>query len=273
MKNIFIFLFVALVSVGAYATTPSTGDYTYQRDKQFNNLNQLTGQTFVPKEYVEGRGGKKRVAPGSVMVHFGADMVGFKGVDGLKTFGVIAKTKIRKGFEYKLVDRRGSDFSKIQVLTDKYNYIHTINFYSKKYGAFTFYLPQKTKDQLKKERAYFTAKKKHTVKAYTDLVNKTIVPYQEVTDASAKNALKAKVPMNRKFNMTFTEEEVKIKVDKEEVAYKIRKVKTKRTVTGKAVNTVMEIKVKKRPKKVILNINDKNQIDNITIKNSQYFLM
>ena len=142
MRKLTTLLVTLLLCVGMNATVPTSGDYTYQEDKQFRSIEQLTGQTFVPREYIAERGGAIDLEAGQIKIYIGHDFIAFKGVENLNQFGVVAKTKIRTGYELKLADRRGTDFAKMEVLTDKQGHVHTLNYYSQKYGVYTFYLPK-----------------------------------------------------------------------------------------------------------------------------------
>ena len=273
MRKLTTLLLTLLLYVGLNATVPTSGDYTYQQDKQFRSIEQLTGQTFVPIEYIADRGGAIDLEAGQIKIYVGHDFVAFKGVENLQQFGVVAKRKMREGYELKLADRRGTDFAKMQILTDRKGHVHTLNYYSQKYGVYTFYLPKKTASQLKKERAYFTVKDKHTLKAYTDLVNQTIVPYMQILDVTDKTALNEKISMKKQFKIEFTEKKVKFSNAQKSISYDVKRVKMKKTVKGTELSSTMEIKLKQKPKKIILKLDNKNNIESIAVKNTRYFLL
>ena len=273
MRKLTTLLVTLLLCVSMNATVPTSGDYTYQTDKQFRSIEQLTGQTFVPMEYMAERGGAIDLDAGEIQIHVGGDFIGFKGVEGLGQFGIVAKQKIREGYELKLVDRRGTDFANMQVLTDKKGHVHTLNYYSQKYGLYAFYLPKKTNSQLKKERAYFTVQDKHSLKAYEDLVNQTIVPYMQVLDVTEKAALTEKISMKKQFKIEFTEKQVTFKNVNQSFTYDVKRVKVKKTVRGTELSSTMEIKLKQQPKKIILKLDNKNHIKSIAVKNTRYFLL
>lgn len=273
MRKLTTLFITLLLCVGMNATVPTSGDYTYQQDKQFRSVEQLTGQTFVPGEYIAERGGAVDLEAGEIKIYVGQDFVAFKGVENLNNFGIIAKRKIREGYELKLADRRGTDFAKMQILTDKKGHVHTLNYYSQKYGIYTFYLPKKTASQLKKERAYFTVKDKYTLKAYEDLVNQTIVPYMQVLDVTDKSGMSEKISMKKQFKIEFTEKQVKFSNAEKSISYDVKRVKMKKSVKGTELSSTLEIKLKQKPKKIILKLDDNNNIEFIGVKNTRYFLL
>ena len=81
MRKLTTLLLTLLLYVGLNATVPTSGDYTYQQDKQFRSIEQLTGQTFVPIEYIADRGGAIDLEAGQIKIYVGHDFVAFKGVE------------------------------------------------------------------------------------------------------------------------------------------------------------------------------------------------
>ena len=276
MKRLFTLL---LVSSLAFANTSSYEDYTYQTDKSFTTIENLVGKTFVPNAYMEGVGNKAIVEAGDVKVHIGADFVAFDGVDGLHYFNVTDKKPSYDGYSFNLVDLRGSNLSEFTVVTDPAYQVQLLHLNSRKYGEHTFFLPQKSKEELKAEHKYFTPKNITLIAAYGMLIDKTINPYKELADYTNPAAVTEKVSMKRDLNVSFSNEQVTVnsKVAAEDFAYDIKKVKIKEVSSTKVPYAVkmFEMKVKRndnKVRKVKVFLNAVNQIEFIELKDTRYFL-
>lgn len=269
-------LMILLVSLLFTTTTiwASLGDYTYQKDKRFTHVKQLNGQTFVPQEYIEGKGGRVFVRPDKIKIHISSAKMAFEGVDKLGFFNIVAKTKTKTGFNFKLTDGRGRDFSKLIIVMNG-EYVRSMHLTSKKLGEYTFFLPQKSKSQLKQERRYFSSTRTTKSETYDELCKEPIVPYQQIRNVNNPYSFLEKISVKQKFSIDFAEGSVLFKDRKDSKRYRVKRVK-KRDLTIKdnpAVKQVLDVKIKDKAKRIKVFLNDKNQIEFIELKGTRYLLM
>lgn len=257
-----------IVFAGVY---PSNGDYTYRKDMKIANIYQLSNQVFVPQEVIEGKTTETAEA-GKVRILVGSDMVSFKGVAGLTAFGIVSKLKTIYGYELKLLDSRGSDFSTLAIETDSENYVEKLYFDSKRYGNFEFRLPQKSSEQEQAEKKYFTAKGTHKIYTYKDLNGKTLTPYQRINLTNTTRG-EEKISMVENFGINFDAKKMTVKTGNHAQILKVRKTTLGLDkVNGKQVK-VLRIKTNKRSQNMAIYLNDNNQIETIKSGNLQYAFM
>ena len=273
MKKLITFLLLIMVmSVSAWATS---GEYTYQKDRKFTDIRQLNNQTFLPQKYVEGMGSKKEVDPGSIKIHFSSRLLVIEGLNNMTVaFNIVAAHRNMYGYEFKLADSRGYDFSTLNVVLDNQKYIQMIYLGSQKYGDYSFYLARKTKSQLKKEKSYFTSKTEYQLASMSHLVGVDINPYRLLHDYNNPSLEPERIAVDDDINLKFGDGFMTFS---ENGKVKKLKIKTKRSsiyeAKGyKSVSKIMELRVNKSPKKVKLFLNDTNQIEFIQLKDARYFL-
>ncbi len=268
--NKIITLLLFVVSAALFANTPrSSSDYTYRRDLKVSNIYQLTNQTIVPQEVVEGVNSTS-VDAGEVRILVGSDMVAFKGIDGLTAFGIISKTKTAYGFELKLIDSRGTDFSKLAIETDGDNYIENLYFESKRYGDFQFKLPQKSTEQIQKEKNYYTASTAYKIFAYSDLTSKSLKPYKRV-NLNNTTLREEKIVIEEKLSFDFKAKNITINTGNQSKTLNVKKTSVGLEKLNGKEQKVLRIKTNKRAQNFSIYLDDKNQINAIKTNNTQYF--
>lgn len=263
-------LLLPLFMRGAVAPSGS-GDYTYQKDLKVENIYQLVNQVFLPHEVVEGAE-NEIVAPGQVRIHIGHDAVSFKGVGKLGTFSIVSEVRSKHGYALKLVDARGSDFSELQVLTDKESYVQGLMFVSKLYGEYLFKLPPKSPEQVLLEKTYFTAKSSLKILSYKDLVGKTLVPYRRL-DNSSEVKREEKITMKERFGIIFDANSISIKNGNQKQVYKIKRTTILPANNGGKAAKVFLVKVNNRKQHLKIYLNSQNQIQSIEQGYMQYSFM
>lgn len=270
--NKFASLLFFLLNTLLYATPhPNNSDYTYRRDLKVANVYQLTNQVFVPQEVVEGVN-VQAVDAGKVRILVGSDMVAFKGVDGLTAFGIISKIRTGYGYELKLVDSRGSDFSKLAIEIDTENYVESLFFESKRYGDFEFRLPQKSTEQIQSEKKYYTPKNTHKVFSYSDLDGVTLKPYKRINLQSTAQR-EEKIAVAENFNFVFNNKKITINTQNQSKTLKVKKASIGlEKINGNNVK-VLQIKTNKRSENFNVYLDNKNQIITIKNKTVHYFFM
>jgi len=223
MKNLLITILVVLSQFAA--ANSGFEDYTYQKDRPFNDIRQLQGQTFVPQAYSESSHGKTQVEAGKVKIHIGNSMVHIEGVTSLGSFNIVAATSTRVGYEFKIMDSRGYNSSKMKVVLDRNNFVELVYLYSRKYGEFTFFLPNKTQKDLERERAYFSNKKSTLIESEDDLKDLSLVPYKQVINIHNPSAVTEKISMKKGVSFKVGTKYVTIKSEGSEKSYKLKKSK------------------------------------------------
>ncbi len=250
-------------------------DYTYQKDRPFNDIRQLQGQTFVPQTYTAGTFGKTDVKAGQVKIHIGNSMVHIEGVPSLGSFNIIAATSTRLGYEFKLMDGRGYSSSKMKVVLDQHNFVELVYLYSKKYGEFTFFLPSKTQKDLEEERAYFSAKKSTLIEGESDFEDLSLVPYKRIIDTNNPSAVSEKISMKKGVSFKIGTKYVTIKSENKTKNYKLKrkKVSLASLKSRPDITEVLEIKTRGRKNNIKMFLNEKNEIEFFDFNNTRYMLM
>lgn len=276
MKTILTLLFICSVAF-ANSNTSAYIDYTYQSDKSFNNIQKLVGKTFIPDAYTAGYGIQEQVEPGAIKIHIGNDFVAMDGVEDIYYLSIVDKKKSKVGFEFKLVDSRGTDFYTFKVVTDDANHVQLLYLHSRKNGEHTFHLPKKSSDQIAKENKYFTPKNRTLITSYDALQNQFIVPNRKIDNVKNKLAVPESISMKRGFDLKFGQKTVTVnsKATSEQFTYPIKNIKVEEVCCEKTYAgavKMMKIKVKDKAKYVKVYLNAVNQIEYIDIKNTRYFL-
>ena len=250
-------------------------DYTYQKDRPFNNIRQLQGQTFVPQEYSNGTLGKTQVKAGEVKIHIGNSMVHIDGVPSLGSFNIVAATSTRVGYEFKLMDSRGYNTSKMKVVLDRHNFVELVYLYSRKQGEFSFFLPSKTKRDLEKERAYFTSKKSTILETKDDLDSLSLVPYKQIIAVNNPLSVNEKISMKKQRSFNFGTNYVIFRSGKKEQKFKLAKSKITPISLEDypKVVEVWEVKTKGRKNNIYIFLNKRNEIEFFDINNIRYSLL
>ena len=253
MKRFIIAFFLTVVSL-SNAMAAGWNDYTYQREKRFEKIEQVVGQTFVPQEYAAGYGKHTEVEAGDVKIHFMANSVKIEGIEGLGSYTIVARSKSRTGYDFKLADSRGYELSELKLLLDRDRYVAGIYFYSRKSGELSFALPEKTQSQLQKERNYFTAKAANKVSVF--------------------NSVMESISINDKFGFKFSERQVTVSSLRGSKTYSVKRSKQLK-YTGKdpKVKNVLEVKLADNKQAMKLYLNEQHQIEYVELNNTKYFLL
>lgn len=273
MKNLLITILVVL-SQFAVANS-GFEDYTYQKDKSFNDIRQLQGQTFVPQAYSKSSHGKTQVEAGKVKIHIGNSMVHIEGVPSLGSFNIIAAASTRVGYEFKIMDNRGYHSSKMKVVLDRNNFVELVYIYSKKSGEFTFFLPNKTQKDLEKERAYFSNKKSVLIDNEDDLENLSLVPYKQTVGINNPSALTEKISMKKGVSFKVGTKYVTIKSGGKEESYKLKKSKIELVSLKNQpqITESWELKTEGRKNNIKMFLNEKSEIEFFDVNNVRYSLL
>ena len=271
MKRFIIAFFLTVVSL-SNAMAAGWNDYTYQREKRFEKIEQVVGQTFVPQEYAAGYGKHTEVEAGDVKIHFMANSVKIEGIEGLGSYTIVARSKSRTGYDFKLADSRGYELSELKLLLDRDRYVAGIYFYSRKSGELSFALPEKTQSQLQKERNYFTAKAANKVSVFNDLLGKSIMPIKYL--ANTDNSVMESISINDKFGFKFSERQVTVSSLRGSKTYSVKRSKQLK-YTGKdpKVKNVLEVKLADNKQAMKLYLNEQHQIEYVELNNTKYFLL
>lgn len=279
MKKFNNFLLICLLSgIQLSFAASGFGDYTYQDDRKFTQIEQLSGQIIVPSSYAEGMSTEEAVAAGAVKIKIASNIIEFEGVEGLKTFNIVAKNAVLNGYEYQLVDNRGSDFSKLKFVTSNERHLKFVHFLSSRYGQYTFFLPRKTQDQLQQEANYYSDKNKNKIYAYYNLVDKTITPYYRAVSHKG-NDIKEKIVMQQGLKFKFFKDKLVVENNKITETFDIKKIKVEETngksKFGKKIGRVIKVttKGKSKDKTFRFALNRENKIEFIQHGNTNYSLM
>ncbi len=271
MKRFIVAFFLAATFL-TNAMAAGWNDYTYQREKRFEKVEQVIGQTFVPQEYAAGYGNHTEVEAGDVKIHFTTNTVKIEGIEGIGTYTIVAKSKSRTGYDFKLADSRGYELSELKLLLDRDKYVAGIYFYSRKSGELSFTLPEKTQSQLQKERNYFTAKTANKVSVFNDLMGKNIMPAKYLTNT--EQAVMESISINDKFGFKFNEGKVSISSLRGSKTYNVKRSKqTKYQGKDPKVKNVLQVKLTDTKQPMKLYLNEQHQIEYIELNNTKYFLM
>lgn len=273
----FTALLLVLCCSALWANQPFSEDYTYQKDRPFPAMEQLTGYTFVPQAYIEGISAKTTVEAGDIQIHFADHMVFFKGIKGLYNFNIMAKKQTKSGYQFDLVNRRGSSsgFAKLKVILDEEQYAKAIYIYAHSYGEYTFFLPTKTDFQLQQEQQYFTHQQKLVIDSLSQLMAAPIMPYQQARFHKEKMGIKDRISMKKGFSFTFSPKTVSLQLENEQENYRIKRIKEKpyQHADFPSIQSVVHIKIKEKPKHIKVYLNKQQEIAFIEMSNIRYFLM
>lgn len=277
MKKFFLTV-ACIVSLHAFAAPPiSTNDYTYQKDRRFNAIEQLNGQLFIPQEYSEGIGLRQTLLPGDYKILINGNVVTFSGIEGLERFNIVDRYKTKIGYEFKMVDARGNDFSKLRIVTEN-SFVKLIYFVSNKYGEHTFFLPNKTSEQIKTEKAYFTQKNSLIITdVVKDLANKKIVPQMINEQTNNPFEVDRSVSIKENLSLEFKDKALEIKANSATKKLTIKKTKLHNIVSKDKkhpnARKMVEIKFSESKSKMKIYLNVKNEIESIEYETNKYLLM
>lgn len=270
-------LLITLLVIISQFTIANSGfeDYTYRKDRPFNNIRQLQGQTFVPQEYSDGTLGKTFVEAGKVKIHIGNSMVHIEGLPQVSNFNIVAASTTRVGYEFKLMDGRGYHTSKMKVVLDRKNFVELVYLYSRKYGEYTFFLPSKTQRDIEKERSYFSHKKSVVLESMEDLTDVSLVPYQQIVGINNPSSVKEKISMKKQLKVKFGTKYVTVSSASGKQNYKMKKSKVAPVslTDYPKVTEVWEIRTNNKKNNIQLFLNKANEIDFFEINNTRYSLL
>ncbi len=240
--------------------------YTYITDKRYDIIHELAGEKFFPAGYQEGQGQAREIAPGQMAIQLQDQQILIKGVKGLEGFQVVSKSSNRIGYIYELMDAKGKP-AKLKVVVDQDKYVNLVYFYSKSLGEHTFYMAEKSKEDIAAEQSYFTSKEQYFIRSYQNLLEKEVVPYQA---AKAGEGSPKPIEKSAGIKITFNEENVVTPLG----TFPVKKAQTfQYKLKGHpAVRSMIEISLKGKMKKMMVYINFKQQIEVIEFGDTRYFL-
>ena len=242
--------------------------YTYAAERRYNVIHELNGEEFIPGQYQPNQNDVLALAPGDVIVRIMPQKIMIQGIPNLSSFQILSKAVDRVGFVYEMMDNKGQP-ARFKVVLDQDKYVNLLYLYSKTLGEHTFYLLEKTKEERAAELNYFTPKNDLFIRAYQNLLEKTIHPYSMVEDYTLDTR-----PVNFKVSdnigLTFGE----FSIGTPRGTFDIKKANTYAYNMDDfpSVRSCIEIQTKGKPGKVLIFLNFKQQIEFIQVENTRYFL-
>lgn len=246
--------------------------FTFTAERKYNVIHELNGEAFLPARYQREELEAKDLKPGDIKILIGKSTINIEGVEELAgTFFVNTKFDNAIGFIYELMDAKGKP-ARFKVVTDENKYVTLLYFKSKDLGEHTFYLAEKTEEEYASNLNYYTLKEKFFVRTYGMLVDKKIVPYTFIEDATQSNQALT-IDRTKGWNFEFKQNEV----NTPQGSYELKKANTYAYTdpSNKSIASLIEMSVKGSNKinKILMYLNYKQQIERIDMGNTQYFLM
>ncbi len=264
MKRL-LFILILLFSVSALYSQNS--EYTYKSFSKINDLDEVSGRIFVPALYERGYAGAEELDPGEVVIRINQKSVNFEGVYDMSYFNIIQITPSKVGYNIELMDIDG-ERAKIKLVLDAYNYVDLLYFNSKYYGEHTFFLEQRPKAVLKKERLYYTLKAEKQIEDYASLIGDTIVPYYKLDLDDKKNT---PCSINRKESMKIVFEDGEIFLGEE--SYSVKKVKKEPRIANylPGIRKVFRIQFKNK-QEAFLYLDKRNEMAYFEMAEERFYL-
>ncbi len=267
-RNLLFFLLLCL-STNLFAQDELA--YSYITDKRYRVVHELDGEVFVPAGYQEALADPDPVSAGEILVKFFKNKVVINGLESITDdFFIVNRYPDRKvGFVYELMDSRNKT-AKLKVVMDEQNYVMLLYFNSKKWGEHTFYLAEKTANDVAEDKKYYTSNGQYFVRSFSNLLDKKIVPYQVVKDHTA-SVNKELIEKDAKIFFEFKEKEVKTKWGN----YTLKNAKTAefKLKDDSTVKSRIAIDLKGKLKQMYIYLNYKKEIAFIEVGKQRFYLM
>lgn len=244
--------------------------YTYNTDRRYNVIQEIDWEEFFPAEYQEGTGEKVPVKAGQMRLQVQGGTLQIDGVDPLAPgkYQIVSKTEGKVGFVYELMDRKNQP-ARFKVVIDQDKYVNLLYFYSKTMGEYTFYLAEKSDEELSGENSYFTPKNLYFVRSMGNLVDKELRPYAMIKDVTLSDRL---TPIKQTDHIVIRCTDTSISMPEGTFDIKEANSYVYNLEGYPSVRSMMEVKLKSKPGKIVIFLNFKQQIEFIQINDTRYFL-
>lgn len=244
--------------------------YTYTTDRRYNVIQELDWEEFYPAEYQEGADEKQAVKAGQMRIQVQGGTLQIDGVSALAPgkYQIVSKTEGKIGFVYELMDRKNQP-ARFKVVIDQDKYVNLLYFYAKNLGEHTFYLAEKSDEEVSGDNSYFTPKSMYFVRSLGNLVDKELHPYAMIKDVTLSDRL---TPIKQTDHITIRCTDTAISMP--EGTFDIKEAKSYMyNLEGyPSVRSMVEVKLKSKPGKMVIFLNFKQQIEFIQINDTRYFL-
>lgn len=244
--------------------------YSYMSDKRYNVIHELNGQVFIPAKYQESQDRPVGVSPGAMRIKLTNSRVTIEGIDNLSgTFQVLTKQEGKVGYVYDLLDGNGKE-ARLKVVVDQDSYVNLLYFNSKTLGEHTFFLAEKSAEELSADKNYFTAKDKYFIRSYSNLVKKEIFPYKVIENMEIDHEKERLYPDDNVY-FKFSED----KIETTWGTFPVKKAETFafRLAGHPGVKSMIAVSLKKKkPNKMNIYLNFKQQVEVIEIGKKRYYL-
>ena len=244
--------------------------YTYNTDRRYNVIQEIDWEEFYPAEYQEGTGEKVPLKAGQMRLQVQGGTLQIDGVDPLAPgkYQIVSKTEGKIGFVYELMDRKNQP-ARFKVVIDQDKYVNLLYFYSKTMGEYTFYLAEKSEEELSGENSYFTPKNLYFVRSMGNLVDKELRPYAMIKDVTLSDRL---TPIKQTDHIVIRCTDTSISMPEGTFDIKEANSYVYNLEGYPSVRSMMEVKLKSKPGKIVIFLNFKQQIEFIQINDTRYFL-
>lgn len=183
-------------------------------------------------------------------------------------YQIVSKTEGKIGFVYELMDRKNQP-ARFKVVIDQDKYVNLLYFYSKTMGEYTFYLAEKSEEELSGENSYFTPKNLYFVRSMGNLVDKELRPYAMIKDVTLSDRL---TPIKQTDHIVIRCTDTSISMPEGTFDIKEANSYVYNLEGYPSVRSMMEVKLKSKPGKIVIFLNFKQQIEFIQINDTRYFL-
>lgn len=244
--------------------------YTFTTDRRYENIHEINGEEFFPAKHQIGQGSPTTVLPGDIYVRILEQFVEVKGVKDIPArIQLVSKSVSKVGFVYELMDSKGQP-ARLKIVVDQDKFVNLIYFYSKSLGEHTFFLAEKAPEERAADLGFFTPQKELFVRAYQNLLDKTVKPYALIEDYTLSDRQKMLKPTS---NVSITFKETTVSTP--QGTFDIKKADTFAYQLEGFPNiaSMIEISTKGKPGKVYVFINYMQNIELIQVENTRYFLM
>ncbi|MBK6611708.1 MAG: hypothetical protein IPI59_10520 [Sphingobacteriales bacterium] len=249
---------------------PAKLEFTYTTDRRYDVIHELIGQIFVPEKYQQGQTPEIELNPGDCIIRIEQNQVYIVGDKGLGNFHIMSQQPNPKvGYVYELLDKNG-DNARLKAVFDDQRYILLFYFYSKTLGEHTWFLAEKDETDLAQDKTYYTPRIEYFVRDYSNLLDKTVVPYTMIEDVTNNN-IEVRIERGKGYKFSFSENTVTTPKG----SFSIKKANTFHFQTKEypGVRSRIEITTKEKPGTIYIYISFKQEIELIEVAESRYFLM
>lgn len=259
----------ATVPVDSIANAPSY-EYTYNNERRYNIIHEIDGSLFVPSHYQIKQDEPKLVSAGSILIRIEREDIFFQGLDAPNgQMRIVNKYPDKVGFIYELMDMDGNP-ARLKIVLDQDKYVSLLYFFSRTLGEHTFYLAQKTEDEVATEQNHFTPKNRFFVRDYRNLLDKKVYPYMIIKDIEATDIPERVSPTE---NLFIEFKEYTINTPQGSYTLKGAKTYARSVPNNRAIASVIELDIKGKPNRIFVYLNFKQEVEFIDVDKTRYILM